>query len=347
MADKAFSFTFDLDRDELSYRPGDSVEGALRIDVVSDCSCKRLLIALGWRTESDGREDDERVGELKLGPLEWEAGEVHSFDFAFEMPNGPVSYAGKVVSLLWEFSVEAEMANDKTRRAKLGVALEPLATLKETPANYRGGPIERAAEHHLGPGEAEKPIPAWTGVVLVAGGTALLGWFAQDFQGEMSAKTLFGLFAIALVSYGGGYVILRNHLARQALGKVDVEVQPEVAMRGQSVAVKIAITPKRAASIQRVALHLVGREHARSPGGSSSTSYSHELHHETTVIDEQLRKLAAGERFEVEGKVALPPDAAPTFRSEHNRVSWTVVAHIDVPRWPDLEHEHEIVVQPS
>lgn len=43
----------------------------------------------------------------------------------------------------------------------------------------------------------------------------------------------------------------------------------------------------------------------------------------------------------------LPADTMPSFRAEHNRIVWTIKAHLEVASWPDSDEEFEVLVRPG
>jgi hypothetical protein len=45
-------------------------------------------------------------------------------------------------------------------------------------------------------------------------------------------------------------------------------------------------------------------------------------------------------------RLMIPPGTMPTFRSEHNKILWTLRVRGDIPRWPDIKEEYEITVLP-
>ena len=45
--------------------------------------------------------------------------------------------------------------------------------------------------------------------------------------------------------------------------------------------------------------------------------------------------------------VTLPVDTMPTFRSDNNRIIWSLIVKGEIPRWPDLKEEFVIEVQPE
>jgi hypothetical protein len=86
---------------------------------------------------------------------------------------------------------------------------------------------------------------------------------------------------------------------------------------------------------------LEGREEATYTRGTT-TSTDRETF---AVLD--IAKGAGGAGFrEGGGKAVFPANAMHSFNGGHNRISWVLKVHGDVPFWPDVSEEFEIEVAP-
>ena len=116
MANLDDNLTIELDRTvaggEGGYVPGEALTGLVRWSLSREPVV--VMVRLFWRTEGKGSGDSGLAGELKFEGLTG-AGEQA---FVFEGPDGPYSYSGKLVSVVW--AVEAIASpGDEVARAEL------------------------------------------------------------------------------------------------------------------------------------------------------------------------------------------------------------------------------------
>jgi len=45
-------------------------------------------------------------------------------------------------------------------------------------------------------------------------------------------------------------------------------------------------------------------------------------------------------------QVSIPRDAMPSFKSNNNRIYWSILIIANVPRWPDMLDEYRFEVKP-
>jgi hypothetical protein len=46
-------------------------------------------------------------------------------------------------------------------------------------------------------------------------------------------------------------------------------------------------------------------------------------------------------------KVSIPADAMHSFKANNNRITWSLKVQGDVPKWPDVEEQYELIVSPK
>lgn len=85
-----------------SFRPGDEVEGTVRWRL--DQPPRSLEARLFWYTQGKG---DQDVGVVEVLPFP-EPGIEDRRPFRFRLPDGPYSFSGKLISLLWAIEAVAE-----------------------------------------------------------------------------------------------------------------------------------------------------------------------------------------------------------------------------------------------
>ncbi len=90
---------------------GGVVSGLLVLRPEKDVSVQASSVSLHWRTEGRGDVDSSEVSKVDLGAL----GNLSPRDerrFAFELPihpDGPISYDGKLIRVIWEVRVHLDV----------------------------------------------------------------------------------------------------------------------------------------------------------------------------------------------------------------------------------------------
>lgn len=341
--------SIELDRQPPAYRPGETVRGKLHVFVNDDCRCDSLTVTLQWRTHGKGNKDKGPELMEPLGAFHWNPGESSTHEFAFTMPEGPVSYHGQIVNVDWYILARADVPwaiDPKAEHDILLLAAEPQSTSSNT---YRGGPGLAPRHHDLGPAVRGGTQPPW----MKFGAVGLFFAFFFVFFGKHLFEDgrpnlmLFGFFAFALVMTGRMFwTDVRNMAAKRRIGDIRLSVEPSATMRGQSIQIRAALDPLSDARMSKVTATLVGDEVAVSGSGTSRTTHTHSL---DRVSEEMASGIAVkkGQPVELTCSLKVPDHAAPTFRAEDNKVRWQLIVHFDIDAWPDLEERLEIDVLPS
>jgi Arrestin (or S-antigen), N-terminal domain len=91
------------------YAPGEPISGHVLAIAGEPTNCRRLTVEIGWHTEGRGDKDAETHFETTLheGPIE--PGEQR-FPFAATLPEGPLSYAGHYVNIVWQVNARLDLA---------------------------------------------------------------------------------------------------------------------------------------------------------------------------------------------------------------------------------------------
>ena len=84
-----------------AFTPGQEVAGSVRWRL--DPRPESIEVRLFWRTQGKGTEDSEIVEVERLG-VSSESGEQ---EFRLRLPDGPYSFSGKLISLLWAIEAVA------------------------------------------------------------------------------------------------------------------------------------------------------------------------------------------------------------------------------------------------
>lgn len=99
------------------FRPGESVRGTVTVYPQESFACAHLYLRLIWHTEGRGTQHKETVQEADLFQGEFMASMPQTYDFQFDIPNGPWSYDGHYISIIWK--VEAQLDVSWARDPKI------------------------------------------------------------------------------------------------------------------------------------------------------------------------------------------------------------------------------------
>lgn len=104
-----------LDETGTVHRPGDAVSG--RIEWAFDRPADALELRLFWYTEGRGDRDAGVARSLRIET----PGPTGSQRFELDLPSGPYSFSGRLVSLIWALELVAS-PGDRTERQEIVVS---------------------------------------------------------------------------------------------------------------------------------------------------------------------------------------------------------------------------------
>ena len=99
-----------LNEDKAAFAPRETIHGTVRWSL--DAGTRRLELSLFWHTAGKGTQD---VGVIDTRQFD-EPGATGSKDFSFTLPEGPYSFSGKLISLIWALELTCSPGSDTVRR---------------------------------------------------------------------------------------------------------------------------------------------------------------------------------------------------------------------------------------
>jgi len=334
------SLSVELDRPDGRYRAGETVRGVVTLGGVDE-RVRGVDVKLRWSTSGKGNTDQQDVRTLRL-PVAALGGRART-TFELPLPSGPVSYQGPIIQVAWQVlvSVDVAWARDPSREL-------PIEVLPGDP--YAGADVYRASaaplRHALGPDTEPAGSTKARSTGMTVAGTVLFGAFATQFGtiGYVLAPLFF--LAAGATLWGAA----RRSGARHVLGEPRFELVPAELRRGESITARVTVQPRRAMAFVDGDAELHGREIAVHGGGSSATTHNQDLHRDEVEL-EGPSELRAGQLITLSATLQLPRDAAPSFGSPSNHVSWTVTIAVRARTAGGVKHELEeelvLHVQPS
>ena len=94
----------------LAFHPGEELRGTASWSL--DAPPTKVELRLFWRTEGKGSQDVGVVETLSFDG----AGADDRREFRLRLPNGPYSFSGKLISLIWALELVAEPGADSGRQ---------------------------------------------------------------------------------------------------------------------------------------------------------------------------------------------------------------------------------------
>jgi len=99
-----------LHGDRTTFAPRETVRG--RLEWALDTNPRYLELSLFWYTSGKGTRDVGVIGTAKFD----DPGVHGSKDFSFALPDGPYSFSGKLISLIWAVELTCSPGSETVRR---------------------------------------------------------------------------------------------------------------------------------------------------------------------------------------------------------------------------------------
>lgn len=116
MSDVIFQFEIgggEMEEDLSRFRPGEVLQGSVRIIPETELNARHVYVRLMWHTEGRGDRDEGVISEQDFHQGIMQAGTPIYHSFHFRLPDQPWSYTGHYVNIVWE--VEASIDLPLTR----------------------------------------------------------------------------------------------------------------------------------------------------------------------------------------------------------------------------------------
>ena len=105
----------EISDDTTAFTPGQSIQGTIQWNLEENP--ESLELSLFWHTIGKGTKDISVVERLKLD----NPGSFDKKQFSFKLPQGPYSFSGKLISLIWALELTS-CPGDQTVRKEITVS---------------------------------------------------------------------------------------------------------------------------------------------------------------------------------------------------------------------------------
>ncbi len=332
--------TITIDKPDRTVAPGERITGIVQVRADADVPCNGLTVTREWSTHGKGNRCTGGSETLTLFKGAWSADEAVTYEWAFDVPAGPVTYHGHFLNVDWYIRARADVPWAIDAKAEEEFIVVPGR------AEMQLGP-EHKAPDAAKPGQASPGCAFAVGMVFLLVGLAIfiVGLVVLNQQTCGGLITLVFGFVFGLIGGAVAYGAIRNTLAQRTLGAVDVGFSSRAVRKGDALGVSAKFTPRAAADVTRVTARLIGRERVISGSGTNKTTHTHGLHEQTVEVSGATR-LVPGQPVELTASLPVPVNAAPTFAASENYLEWLVTVHFDLPGRPDWEQDYPIDVVP-
>ncbi len=107
------------------YQPGDEIRGELLITPQGNMQCNHLYVKLRWHTEGRGDRDEGIIATEDLFQGRLSGGMPRQYSFNFTLPQGPWSYAGHYINIIWGIAVEIDVPRSRDPNHEQPFVLAP------------------------------------------------------------------------------------------------------------------------------------------------------------------------------------------------------------------------------
>ncbi len=318
---------------EYTVSVGDTVKGALVVEVLEDTTAHGVVIELLWRTHGRGKVDEVITDSLTLPAAAWSAGQPVRLPFSFTLPpSGPTTVRGTLVNVDWYVRARVDLAWARDPTAEVDCVVERQGGA--LPFRY-GGTSLAAIEEAVADKNITPTKIAATLLTLPFYGTSLM-WLAPLNDAIDGGKLGHVLVALpfSLVGVAGfivlpsivNYAVWHPILAHRALAGASLTLDRTDVVAGDVVGVRFEV-PRRSARIEKVDVHLVCLELARETSGSTEITSTHERWKAPIRVSQEGSCWV--------GRAGIPADAAATFSSPNNALAWMVTTTVKVRGRPN------------
>ncbi|MDZ7292827.1 MAG: hypothetical protein ONB44_22905 [candidate division KSB1 bacterium] len=330
-----------FDQPERMYKLGEPISGKVQVLPNTDFACRKITLVVGWRTHGRGNHASGGDDEMILAAEEkFRADEVKEFPFQFAARRGPLSYHGTYLNVEWYLRAQMDIpvAADVIKEEKF--LLVPGETSEE---------ILLGSEEQVQAEESAETTRAFrermTMAKILAVPFVVIGIIMIYTAGT---HPLALAISLAVTGFGAWqlFIMLRNKLAQQKLGKVEVEIEPKRVHAGKQVECKFLFRSQDLQRLNKITATLKGVERVASGSGDLKRTYTHTVY-EATIEQTNASAVAAGNnKMLINLPLQIPSTAPTTFYAPDNALVWSIRVQIDVPDWPDWVQEFPITVIP-
>jgi hypothetical protein len=327
------------ERPDRTYKFGEPIAGTVRIAAHDHFPCRKLTLIREWKTAGRGnRAGGGEEGMILADNVEFHSGETREYPFRFVGLSGPASYDGHYLKVVWHLraQVDIPLAVDVKHEEKFllvaGETSEEILLGVETPAVKTPATAGELAERMT--------MAKMLAIPFFLIGLAMI--YLSHWQPVMLA------IGVAVAGFGGWQIffMLKNKLAQQKVGAVEVEISRGQVRPGEQVECKVLLPASHARRLQNITATLKGEERVVSGLGNHKTTHTHTIQNLVVEAGNQNGLSVANDKMQFTLPLQIPANAPSTFHAPDNALHWAILVRVDIPDWPDWVREFSITILP-
>jgi len=328
-----------LERADRTYKFGEPIAGVVKIAAHDNFLCRKLTLIREWKTGGRGNHaGGGEEGMIFADDTEFHSGETREYPFRFVGLVGPASYDGHHLKVVWHLraQVDIPIAVDIKHEEKF------LLVAGETSEEILLGAETPAADTPATTGELAERM---TMAKMLAIPFFIIG-LAMIYLSNWHPVAL--ALGVAVTGFGAWQIffMLRNKLAQQKVGAVEVEIGRDKLRPGEQVECKVLLPASHAARLQKITATLKGEERVVSGLGNHKTTHAHTIQNLVVESGNQNGLSVANDKVQFTLPLQIPAGAPSTFHAPDNALHWAILVRVDIPDWPDWVREFPLTVLP-
>ena len=302
-------------RPDREYRSGEKVHGWVRIVVDQAVMCRDLKLKAFWETDGKGNRSRTNYFQATLFRGHWKKGETYEYQFEFELPDFPLTYHGRNLSVDHHVSVRAEIPWPVDAFCFRDILVRPGIKV----VSHATDPLP--TELH---GLVWNRFRKWTAMLLFFLGAVFAFWT----KGISLIGCIFGLW---LFYVSAGPLITARRLGYPRVGFTSDYIVPLA-----NSEILLRLDPPKAVSLRHVSIQVTAFEIVVTKNRQQQAVLSHSIHSQSVAV-EFPKKLSPGKQEILCGPFSIPDTNAYTLDLPDNQIKWQANVTVRTAFWPELQ----------
>ena len=317
----------EFDRDDRTYRGGETVSGTARIRVNKDLTCNGIKLTHYWKTHGRGNTDSgDKYEQVLVESCQLRDGETFELPFSFVAECHPITYRGHFINVDHYVRVDVDVPWAFDPKME-----EEFIVLPGARPPHMTGRRDEIVDFK----KAATEVTSTGGKIVVYLIIAVV-------------LLVFSFFAIMLVPFliaGGLIYWIWKQMIKSRVGEVELKTRHVVLSPGEAWPLELAFEPRKSFSVNGITIKLQGRESATSGSGTNKTTHLHTFFEEVHMLH-PAGMIPGGEPIVKQAHIVLPETVAYSFDGGDNEVEWSAEVRIDMPLFPDWKERKVFQIVP-
>jgi hypothetical protein len=332
----------DLRKSTRVCRGGETLNGQIRVDVEEHCECRRVEVAAYWYTTGMGSQDKGSSNKRRLYSGDFERRRNYDYDFELDLPSGPYTYDGELVSVRWVVEAKVDVYGEPLHKSQREIRLDPGPEDDYDPGGSIGG------INHYNPGARYEGMSKATGSIdrgaklaipLFLGGIGMLFFlFIKNLftwtqsGGGLGLNIIWFAMGLVMTFLGGGvlYSVSKDFLNNDddPIRRINMNLSPNELSPGDSATGELQIYAKRGLQIENIEATCRGYERIIEPKtvekAAVGEAVKKKIKHEEIIEPDEMSpdKIRGGEAATYDLDFEVPDSAPFSFYGRDNQILW-------------------------